>query len=172
MHCLCCRSLGKHTTPSWYQSSKFGIFIHWGVYSIPSWAPVGGEYAEWYWYNYNQKFSATYNYHRAFYGPDFEYDDFIAMWKPNHFDPLAWLDLINASGAKYFVFTSKHHDGIALFDTKVSDRSTVKMNPHRDFVKELLDAAKSSYPHLKRGIYCKCSTILGEEGNDYTDCNL
>lgn len=152
---LLCRSLGKHTTPSWYLSSKFGIFIHWGVYSVPSWAPVGGEYAEWYWWNYNRKFSSSYHYHRAFYGPDLEYDDFIPMWKPDHFDPSAWLDLIDASGAKYFVFTSKHHDGIALFDTKVNDRSTVKMNPYRDFLKELLDTAKSSYPHLKRGIYCK-----------------
>lgn len=77
------------------------------------------------------------------------------MWKPDQFDPHTWLDLIDASGAKYFVFTSKHHDGIALFDTKVNNRSSVKMNPHKDFVKELLDTAKSSFPHLKRGIYCK-----------------
>ncbi|KAG2198821.1 hypothetical protein INT47_000737 [Mucor saturninus] len=146
-------SLGKHTVPAWFQSARFGIFIHWGVYSVPAWAPVGQDYAEWYWWNYNRRFSPTYNYHRSVYGAEFEYDQFIEMWKPDHFDPHAWLDLIDASGAKYFVFTSKHHDGIALFDTKVNNRSSVQMNPHKDFVKELLDTAKSSFPHLKRGIY-------------------
>lgn len=116
---------------------------------------MGQEYAEWYWWNFNQKFSATYNYHRAFYGPDFEYDDFIDLWKPDQFDPTTWLDLVDASGAKYFVFTSKHHDGFALYDTDATDRSSVKMNPYRNFLKELMDKAKTSYPHLKRGIYCK-----------------
>ncbi|CAO3628160.1 unnamed protein product [Mucor hiemalis] len=146
-------SLGKHGVPSWFSSAKFGIFIHWGVYSVPSWAPVGQDYAEWYWWNLNQKYSPTYNYHRAFYGPDFEYDDFIELWKPDKFNPTSWLDLVDRSGAKYFVFTSKHHDGFSLYDTDVNDRSSVKMNPYRNFLKELLDKAKSSYPHLKRGIY-------------------
>lgn len=66
------------------------------------------------------------------------------MWHPGQFNPNAWLDLVDASGAKYFVFTSKHHDGYALFDTKVTDRSSVKMNPHKDFLKELLNTAKTS----------------------------
>ncbi|GAA5814224.1 hypothetical protein MFLAVUS_007718 [Mucor flavus] len=147
-------SLGKHTVPSWFQSARFGIFIHWGVYSMPSWAPVGSEYAEWYWWNYNRKYSSTYYYHRSFYGPDIEYDDFIRIWTPTQFDPNVWLNLVESSGAKYFVFTAKHHDGISLFNTKVNDRSSVKMNPYRDFVKELLDTAKESFPDLKRGIYC------------------
>lgn len=148
-------SIQTHTTPSWFQSAKFGIFIHWGLYSLPSWAPVGHEYAEWYWWNYNRKYSSTYYYHRSFYGPDIEYDHFIPIWDPSQFNPKAWLDLIHASRAKYFVFTSKHHDGISLFNTSVNDRSTVKMNPYRDFLRELLDTAQSSFPHLKRGIYCK-----------------
>jgi alpha-L-fucosidase len=149
------RSLRQHSVPAWYESAKFGIFIHWGVYSVPSWAPIAAEYAEWYWWNYNQKHSATYNYHRSFYGPDIEYDDFIQTWKPDKFSPQKWLDLIDVSGAKYFVFTSKHHDGIALYDTKVTNRSSVKLNPYRNFLKDLLDEAKISYPWLKRGIYCK-----------------
>ncbi|KAI8342200.1 alpha-L-fucosidase-domain-containing protein [Choanephora cucurbitarum] len=146
-------SLQTHAAPAWYQAAKFGIFIHWGVYSVPSWAPVGADYAEWYWWNYNQKNSATYQYHRTFYGPDVEYDDFIQAWHPDQFDPIRWLETIDSSGAKYFVFTTKHHDGIALFDTKVSNRSSVQLNPHRDFVKELFDAAEKHYPHLKRGVY-------------------
>lgn len=145
----------EHSVPQWYELAKFGIFIHWGVYSVPSWAPVGQNYAEWYWWNYNQKNSLSYDYHKSFYGPDVEYDDFIPIWNPDQFDPSKWLDLVDASGAKYFVFTSKHHDGIALFDTKLSNRSSVKLNPYRDFVKELLDEAKRSFPHLKTGLYCK-----------------
>ncbi|KAL9548859.1 hypothetical protein PS6_006384 [Mucor atramentarius] len=147
------RSLHGHSVPHWYESAKFGIFIHWGLYSVPSWAPVGADYAEWYWWNYNRKGSATYNYHRSFYGPDIEYDDFIPAWNPDQFDPQKWLDIIDSSGAKYFVFTTKHHDGFALFDTKVNDRSSVKMNPYKDFTRELLSLAKEEYPHLKRGVY-------------------
>ncbi|KAI8378536.1 alpha-L-fucosidase-domain-containing protein [Blakeslea trispora] len=146
-------SLQTHSVPTWFQAAKFGIFIHWGVYSVPSWAPVGADYAEWYWWNYNQKNSATYQYHRTFYGPDVEYDDFIRAWNPDRFDPVSWLETIDSSAAKYFVFTTKHHDGIALFDTKVSNRSTVQLNPYRDFVKELFEVAKKHYPHLKRGVY-------------------
>ncbi|KAF1796938.1 alpha-L-fucosidase-domain-containing protein [Mucor lusitanicus] len=147
------RSLHGHSPPHWYETAKFGIFIHWGLYSVPSWAPVGADYAEWYWWNYNRKGSATYNYHRAFYGPDIEYDDFIQAWQPDQFDAQKWLDIIDSSGAKYFVFTTKHHDGFALFDTKVTDRSSVKMNPYKDFTRELLSLAKEEYPHLKRGVY-------------------
>ena len=148
------RSLHGHSVPYWYESAKFGIFIHWGLYSVPSWAPVGADYAEWYWWNYNRKGSATYNYHKSFYGPDIEYDDFISTWKPDQFDPQKWLDVIDSSGAKYFVFTTKHHDGFALFDTQVTDRSSAKMNPYKDFTRELLTLAKNEYPHLKRGVYC------------------
>jgi alpha-L-fucosidase len=154
------RSLRSHIVPDWYKSSKFGIFIHWGVYSVPSWAPVGKNYAEWYWWNYNQRNSETYRYHRTVYGPEHEYDDFIELWNPNQYDPNAWLDLIDQSGAKYFVFTSKHHDGIALFDTKVTDRSTVKLNPHRDFLDEFLKEAEDHFPHLKKGIYCKFYLLM------------
>ncbi|CEP15883.1 hypothetical protein [Parasitella parasitica] len=153
------RSLHGHSVPRWYESAKFGIFIHWGLYSVPSWAPVGADYAEWYWWNYNRKGSATYNYHRSFYGPDIEYDDFIPAWKPDRFSAQKWLDVIDASGAKYFVFTTKHHDGFALFDTQVTDRSSVKMNPFRDFTRELLSLAKDEYPHLKRGVYCKYQIV-------------
>ncbi|KAI8641770.1 putative alpha-L-fucosidase [Parasitella parasitica] len=156
------RSLHGHSVPRWYESAKFGIFIHWGLYSVPSWAPVGADYAEWYWWNYNRKGSSTYNYHKSFYGPDIEYDDFIPAWNPDQFAAQKWLDVIDASGAKYFVFTTKHHDGFALFDTQVTDRSSVKMNPFRDFTRELLSLAKQQYPHLKRGVYCKYMFSLPE----------
>lgn len=149
-------SVQQHRSPNWLKQSKFGIFIHWGLYSVPAWAPVGQSYAEWYWWRMNHKDDAAFAYHRQHYGEQFEYDDFLAQWKPTAFDPQGWLRLIDQSRAKYFVFTTKHHDGIALFDTHVTDRSTMHLlQPNRDFVKELMDVAETEYPHLKRGLYCK-----------------
>ncbi|KAI8093869.1 glycoside hydrolase superfamily [Halteromyces radiatus] len=148
-------SLQQHQAPTWYQQAKFGIFIHWGLYSIPAWAPVGKEYAEWYWWQMNHPDDPTFDHHRQRFGTAFAYDDFIPMWQPTSFDPRTWLDLINTSRAKYFVFTAKHHDGFALFDTKVTNRSSVQLQPHRDFVHDLINTSKEYYPHLKRGIYCK-----------------
>lgn len=104
----------------------------------------------------NHKNDPAYDYHREHYGENFKYDDFLSQWKPALFDPHTWLDLIEKSRAKYFVFTTKHHDGIALFDTNVTDRSTTKLlQPNRDFVRELLSVSEAAYPHLKRGLYCK-----------------
>ncbi|KAG2171938.1 hypothetical protein INT43_001414 [Umbelopsis isabellina] len=145
-------SIGQHKAPRWFDEDKFGIFIHWGLYSVPAWGPPG-VYAEWYWYNYLQVGSPTYNYHKKVYGENFEYDSFLPMFKPDKWDPNAWLDLISDAGANYFVLTSKHHEGWALWDTKVSNRSFAAMGPKRDFVQDLLTAAKKSYPKLKAGLY-------------------
>lgn len=150
------RSVQKHRPPTWLKQSKFGIFIHWGLFSVPSWAPVGKAYAEWYWWRMNHKNDPAFEYHRQTYGENFEYDDFLKQWKPTLFDPHTWLDLIDKSGAKYYVFTTKHHDGIALFDSNVTDRtSTHLIDPPRNFVKELLSVSENNFPHLKRGLYCK-----------------
>jgi alpha-L-fucosidase len=148
-------SVTKHRPPTWLKQSKFGIFIHWGLYSVPAWAPVGKAYAEWYWWNMHLD-TPTLEYHRNQYGENFAYDDFLQLWKPTRFDPAAWLQLVDKSRAKYFVFTTKHHDGIALFNTSVTDRSTTKLLfPNRDFVDELMHVSETQFPHLKRGLYCK-----------------
>jgi alpha-L-fucosidase len=145
------------------RDSKFGIFVHWGLYSVPAWAPVGKSYAEWYWWSMNHKDDPTFEYHRQKYGENFAYDDFLKMWEPTHFDPFTWLDVINQSRARYFVFTTKHHDGIALFNTSVTNRSTSKLLPAgKDFVGEFMSAAEKLYPHLKRGLYCKCFDMLND----------
>jgi alpha-L-fucosidase len=149
-------SVQKHRSPTWLKQAKFGIFIHWGLYSVPAWAPVGKAYAEWYWWRLNQPGDPAFAYHRDMYGEKFEYDQFLEQWKPTQFDARVWLDLIDRSRAKYYVFTTKHHDGIALFDTNVTDRSTTKLLQHnRDFVKELMHTSEQTYPHLKRGLYCR-----------------
>jgi alpha-L-fucosidase len=97
----------------------------------------------------------TYEYHLANYGPDFVYDDFIANFTTETFNPKEWVDLFADAGANYFVQVSKHHDGFALFDlpANVTKRTSVAMGPHRDFVKELFDAATEYQPQLHRAAY-------------------
>ena len=148
-------SLRQHKVPKWFEDAKLGFFIHWGPYSVPAYAPPSGgsSYAEWYWNELNRQGSPTWERHRRLYGEDFPYDRFIEQWKPEKFDPDAWLRLFKEGGAKYFVQVSKHHDGVALFDTSTTDRSTVNLGPHRDFVKELFDAADRGHYGLKRGLY-------------------
>ncbi|MFF2995125.1 alpha-L-fucosidase [Streptomyces sp. NPDC057950] len=146
-------SLAGHQAPYWFHRAKFGIFIHWGVYSVPAWSPVGEQYAEWYWNNLQNPDNAVYAYHREKYGEDFAYDDFIPMFTAHRFDPRAWVELFRDAGAQYHVLTSKHHEGFALWDTRVSDRNAVKMGPRRDLVRELFDASRRFTPELHRGLY-------------------
>ncbi|MGW1893652.1 alpha-L-fucosidase [Streptomyces sp. NPDC002004] len=146
-------SLARHQAPYWFHAAKFGIFIHWGVYSVPAWSPVGKQYAEWYWNHMQSPDNEVYAYHARTYGEDFAYDDFIPMFTAKRFDPRAWVELFRDAGAQYHVLTSKHHEGFALWDTKVSDRNAVKMGPGRDLVKELFDASRRYTPELHRGLY-------------------
>jgi alpha-L-fucosidase len=146
-------SLQRHEVPRWFEDAKLGYFIHWGPYSVPAYAPPSGgtAYAEWYWSELSRPGSPTWERHRQLYGEDFPYDRFIEQWRAEKFNPHAWLRLFQQGGAKYFVQVSKHHDGVALFDTATTDRTTTKLGPRRDFVQELFDAAER-YP-LKRGLY-------------------
>ncbi|KAJ8591044.1 glycoside hydrolase family 29 protein [Rhizopogon salebrosus TDB-379] len=146
--------LTTHETPTWWNQAKYGIFIHWGIFSVPAWSPPG-QYAEWYdWDLHNPTGSPTWVHHLDTYGMDVVYDDFIANFTASTWNPNAWLDLFTEAGAKYFVIVTKHHDGYGLFDTKnTTHRSSVYLNPYRDFVKELMDTAKANYPDLHRGTY-------------------
>jgi alpha-L-fucosidase len=146
-------SLSGHRSPEWFDNAKFGIFIHWGIYSVPAWAPVGKQYAEWYWNQMNDPDNPTYAYHAQTYGRNFAYDDFIPRFTAAKFDPRAWVRLFEEAGAKYFVLTSKHHEGFSLFDTAYSDRNSVKMGPRQDLVGKLFDAARRYAPDLHRGLY-------------------
>ncbi|KAM3541185.1 hypothetical protein ARSEF1564_005876 [Beauveria bassiana] len=152
-------SLLTHRTPDWFDRSKYGIFIHWGLYSVPAYGSTGKNenYAEWYWkwqHNPNDK-TRTYQYHLETYGKDVNYDDFAANFSGKNFDPKEWVDLFADAGAQYFVPTTKHHDGFAIFNfsTSISRRSTVHYGPRRDFLAELFAAAKQHQPHLRRGTY-------------------
>ncbi|NUR90887.1 MAG: hypothetical protein HOY71_43010, partial [Nonomuraea sp.] len=95
----------------------------------------------------------TQRHHEATSGRDFAYDDFLKQWKAEKWDPRSWLDLFKQGGGKYYVLVAKHHDGIALWDSAYSDRTTVKLGPHRDFTRELVEANRSGGYGLKDGIY-------------------
>jgi alpha-L-fucosidase len=103
-------SLQKYEAPEWYKDAKFGIFIHWGVYSVPAFGN------EWYPRNMYREGSEEYEHHVATWGtPDtFGYKDFVPMFKAEHFDPATWARLFKEAGAKYVVPVAEHHDGFAM----------------------------------------------------------
>lgn len=131
-------SLKKYEVPDWYQDAKFGIFIHWGIYSVPA---FGGE---WYPREMYQKETTQYEHHLETYGDhkDFGYKHFIPQFKAEKFDATAWAELFKRAGARYVVPVAEHHDGFAMYDTKLSDWNAAKMGPNRDVLKELSEAFK------------------------------
>ena len=126
-------SLKKYQTPDWFRDAKFGIFIHWGVYSVPGFAN------EWYPRNMYRVGSEENKHHIATYGPvkNFGYKDFIPLFKAQYFDPVKWVDLFKKAGAKYVVPVAEHHDGFAMYKTAMSRWNAYEMGPHRDVVGEL-----------------------------------
>ncbi|TDL21983.1 glycoside hydrolase [Rickenella mellea] len=149
--------LNTHESPQWFNDAKYGIFIHWGPYSVPAWAP-SHVYAEWYGYSLHDtphdERNPTYAHHKKKFGKHVVYDDFIAKFTGEKFNPTEWLNLFDDAGAKYFVFVTKHHDGYALFDTgNTSNRNSLKLGPKRDFLDELFTAAIAHKPDLRRGTY-------------------
>ena len=90
-------SLNSRPLPTWYDQSKFGIFLHWGVYSVPSFI------SEWFWHNWKTNNSQQYKYvdfMKENYPPNFEYPDFAPMFNAELFDPVAWAELFKKAGAK------------------------------------------------------------------------
>lgn len=126
-------SLSQHTTPKWYADAKFGIFIHWGVYSVPAYSN------EWYSREMYQKSSKAYKHHLSTYGSqkDFGYKDFIPMFKAERFNPDEWAELFKASGAQYVMPVAEHHDGFAMYGTEFNRWNSVDMAMHRDVVGEI-----------------------------------
>jgi alpha-L-fucosidase len=131
-------SLKKYECPEWFKDAKFGIFIHWGVYSVPAFAN------EWYPRNMYLKDSKEYKYHLEKYGDHkkFGYKDFIPMFKAEKFNADEWLDIIKKSGAKYVVPVAEHHDGFAMYKTALSKWNAVEMGPKKDIIGELSEATK------------------------------
>lgn len=157
-------SLDQRPVAEWFEDAKFGIFIHWGPYSVPAWSPKG-TYSEWYQYwmqtgrlfgNQDFKGDEVTQYHNKTYGEEFSYYRFGEMFTADLFEPAEWADVFNRSGAKYVVLTSKHHDGFTLWpNEQANDRgfawNSVEVGSGRDLVGELSEAVKDA--GLKMGLY-------------------
>ena len=132
-------SLVNYRTPDWYRKLKFGIFIHWGVYSVPAFGN------EWYPRNMYMQDSPEFRHHVATYGPHkaFGYKDFIPLFRAERFDPEAWAALFARSGAKYVVPVAEHHDGFQMYRSAISHWNAFEMGPRRDVLGELSAACRS-----------------------------
>lgn len=126
-------SLKTYQIPDWFRDAKFGIFIHWGVYSVPAFG------SEWYPRNMYEQGSKEFKHHIETYGPQkkFGYKDFIPMFKAEKFDPAAWVALFKKAGAKYVVPVAEHHDGFQMYKSALSKWNAFEMGPHRDVLGEL-----------------------------------
>jgi alpha-L-fucosidase len=134
-------SLAQFQVPEWYRDAKFGIFIHWGVYSVPAFGH------EWYpreMYDREGNKRGVYQHHLANYGAltNFGYKDFIPMFKAEKFNPAAWAKLFKQAGAKYVVPVAEHHDGFAMYDSDLTEWNSVKLGPKRDLIGELSKAIR------------------------------
>ena len=161
------QSIDSRPTPRWFTDAKFGILIHWGVYSVPAYAPPdakgGDAYAEWYWNHLRRgptskgQPNGTWHFHKRTYGEDFDYQNFAPMFKAELFEPSQWADVFQKSGAKYVVLTSKHHEGFALWPSEHASKTwgrpwnAVDTGPKRDILGDLTAAVRSK--GLKMGYY-------------------
>lgn len=164
-------SVKTHKNPDWYLDAKLGIFIHWGLYSVPGWAPHGGDIAEilakggwreWFrsnsyaeWYLNSLKFGdgPTRKYHDKTYGADFDYSDFAAEFNQavTRWNPDEWATLFKQTGARYVVLTSKHHDGFTLWKTRHPCPHQPDYFASRDLVGDLTQAVRNQ--GMKMGLY-------------------
>lgn len=149
-------SLDRRPMPEWFNEAKFGIFVVWGPYSVPAWAPKG-QYAEWYGFRMRQKNSPTMKFHQKTYGEDFKYEDFAPRFTAEMWDPDFWADLFVRSGAKYVVTTANYHDGFCLYPSQYDGTvntdqwNSMEAGPKRDLLGELNESGRKR--GLKMGIY-------------------
>jgi alpha-L-fucosidase len=148
-------SLDSRPVPQWFKDAKFGIFIHWGVYSVPAYCTVG-NYAEWYQNGLENGDSARIKFHKEKFG-NRSYYDLANDFKAELFNPDEWAKLFEASGAKYIVLTSKHHDGFCLWPSKEANRdwgfpwNAKDVGPKRDLLGDLFKAVRKTSVHA--GMY-------------------
>jgi alpha-L-fucosidase len=164
-------SVSTHPLPDWYDDAKLGIFLHWGLYSVPGWAPqvsdiqellrsqgpVGmlrdNPYAEWYRNTMQIDGSPTQTHHVDTYGSEFAYDDFIPAFNQgaNAADLDAIADLCSSAGAKYVVLTTKHHEGFTLWPASIPHPTKGRYHAERDLVADMSAAVRAHGMHM--GLY-------------------
>jgi len=137
----CWESLKQYRVPDWYQDGKFGIFIHWGAYSVPG---FGNE-----WYPRQMYLQGTkeFEHHVATYGPqsEFGYKDFLPLFKAENYDPDHWANLFRKAGAKFVVPVAEHHDGFAMYDCGFSGGCAATKGPKRNLIGELAEAVRKEW---------------------------
>ncbi len=151
--------------PAWFLDAKLGIFIHWGAYSVPAWGEPIGElgtieakqwfkhnpYAEWYYNTIRIEGSLAQKHHQEFHNGA-PYENFLDQWKASKFNPDDWASLFAKVGVQYVVPTTKHHDGITLWDAPgTGTRNTVFRGPKRDLIADIGDAVRRK--GIKFGVY-------------------
>lgn len=153
--------------PEWFKDAKLGIFIHWGLYSVPAYgAPE--NYSEWFLRGLQTRDSLRINFMRDTYGQNFTYKDFTNHFKAELFDPNEWASFFKNAGARYVVLVSKHHDGYALWPSKYNRNwNSVDTGPKRDIVGELTESVRNS--GLKMGLYYSLSEWNHPLHRWYTD---
>ena len=164
-------ALKSRQRPEWYDNAKLGIFIHWGVFSVPAWAPFGEDYqklikkkgykyqlahnpyAEWYPNTMKIKGSPSHRHHVETYGENFSYYDFIPKFAETSasMNAESWADLFEKAGARYSVMVTKHHDGYTLWPTAHKNPKRAGMHSERDFVGEVTEAVRAK--GLRMGYY-------------------
>ncbi len=166
------RSVRKHEVPKWFHDAKLGIFIHWGLFSVPAFAPSGkgdnleilakegwtayyahNPYAEWYFNTMKITDSPTQKYHNETYGENFSHDDFVPMFNEasKKWNPDEWAELFKKVGAKYVVLVTKHHDGFLLWPSKYPNPKKENYFASRDIVGELTKAVRAR--GMRMGLY-------------------
>jgi len=164
-------SVRQHPLPAWYEDAKLGVFIHWGLYSVPGWGPQvpdiqtmlvadgprrmlrDNPYAEWYLNTMQIKGSPTWQYHRERYGANFAYDDFVPAFDSGtaNCDLDAIARLAQEAGAGYVVLTTKHHEGFALWPSNIPHPRKGEYRARRDLVGGLTDAVRAR--GMRMGLY-------------------
>jgi len=133
-------SLRQHPDPQWLQDAKFGIYTHWGVYSVPATGPN----VTWYPYNMYREGTPQHEYHVKTYGPpsQFGYKDFIPQFTAEHFDADEWAELFRKAGAQFAGPVGEHHDGFSMWDSQFTEWNAARMGPKQDIVAKLEKAIR------------------------------
>jgi alpha-L-fucosidase len=165
-------SLDTRPLPQWYDEAKIGIFIHWGVFSVPSFR------SEWFWWDWQgSKDNDTIQFMQKNYAPDFTYADFGPQFTAEFYDANQWAQLFADAGAKYIVFVSKHHEGFTNWPSKYSfNWNSQDVGPNRDIVGELAAAIKNT-TNLHFGLYHSLfewfnPIYLADKANNFTTQNF
>lgn len=132
------QSLSEYPVPQWYKAAKFGVFVHWGVFTVPEY------FSEWYPRLMYYKGNPVYWHHRRKYGKNFNYRDFIPLFRAERFDADSVVKAVKQSGAKFLMPVAEHHDGIKLYDSALSEWTTVKLPVGRDLLSEFKIACEEN----------------------------